>query len=82
MSPFPASKRAAKFLSAKISVGIQTFGLLVDLSTKDRIGYCKSVRQAMSVISGSCNNFSCVETHVFILRKRGKMNEFCHFLYC
>lgn len=64
MSLFPASKRAAKFLSAKISVVNQTFWIFDFFSPKEGMIYCEFVKQATSVISGSYNNISCAETNV------------------
>lgn len=54
----PASKSVTIFFwSAKISMGKKTFGIYIwFLSTKDRMNYCKSIKQATTVISGSYNN--------------------------
>lgn len=38
-------------------MGKQAFGIYIwFLSTKDRMNYCKSIKQATTVISGSYNN--------------------------
>lgn len=79
MSLFPASKRVAEFLGAKISVENQTFWTFIWFLNKDRMSYCDSIKQATSVINGSYNNFSRVET-MFYIKGAGKMNEFCHFI--